>query len=63
MSVLCCLLYYLNFLSPPARYMSVSFYTKMAMIGQRFIKIVKIIQYFIIARFPIVRIGNGSDEL
>ena len=44
-------------------YVAVSFYTKMAMFGQKINKIVKIIQYFFIARFPILRSGDGSDEL
>ena len=43
----------------------VGFYSKMAMfgLGGRFIKIVKLVQYFIIVRFSLRSPGDGSDEL
>ena len=44
-------------------YVAVSFYTKMAMFGQRFYRIIKIIKYFFVARFLILRSGDWSDEL
>ena len=58
------LLYYLTFLSPPATWQSVSILRWRCSVRHLiYYIIVKIIQYFFIARFPILRSGDGSDEL
>ena len=54
----------LTFLSPPATCQSVSILRWRCSVRHLiYYIIVQIIQYFFIARFPILRSGDGSDEL